>query len=283
MPCERDWLKKRVKIFYNGEESMELLENYAVLELTEGTDLTELLGILKWEKPMNAQLQGVCRGNFPSFIRKTDQERCQNLVKEIKKSFDTEDEFEVTIKLDGSSMTVYHNTLYFRGEDFEPSWEINIGVCSRNLDLKIDQEGNSFVNLAKESGLLDALTRLGANIAIQGELCGPSIQGNNEGLKENKFFVYDIFDIDTQSYVSAEHRYVILADLYDLGVSQRFVGHVPVLDAQAVLNTSEIDALLLEAEGKNEIGNEREGLVFKRLDGKFSFKVISNKFLLSEK
>ena len=51
--------------------------------LIEGDDVTELLGIKKWEKPVNAQLAGVCKGNFPSLIPKTDQERCQNLKKEI--------------------------------------------------------------------------------------------------------------------------------------------------------------------------------------------------------
>jgi hypothetical protein len=44
--------------------------------LADGTDLTEMLGIQKWEAPVNAQLAGMARGNFPSFIRKTDQERC---------------------------------------------------------------------------------------------------------------------------------------------------------------------------------------------------------------
>ena len=50
---------------------------------SEDEDLTEILNIKKWEKPINAQLAGVCRGNFPSLIPKTDQERVQNLKKEI--------------------------------------------------------------------------------------------------------------------------------------------------------------------------------------------------------
>ena len=46
----------------------------------DGDDLTELLNIKKYEKPVNAQLAGIARGNFPSFIPKTDQERIQNLM-----------------------------------------------------------------------------------------------------------------------------------------------------------------------------------------------------------
>lgn len=42
----------------------------------EGDDLTEFLGIQKWEKPIPAQLSGLVRGNFPDQVPKTDQERC---------------------------------------------------------------------------------------------------------------------------------------------------------------------------------------------------------------
>lgn len=43
-----------------------------------GDDVTEILGVLKWESPINPQLAGQVKGNFPSFIKKTEQERCQN-------------------------------------------------------------------------------------------------------------------------------------------------------------------------------------------------------------
>ncbi len=45
----------------------------------EGSNVTEVLGIQKWEAPANAQLAGQARGNFPPLIPKTDQERVQNL------------------------------------------------------------------------------------------------------------------------------------------------------------------------------------------------------------
>jgi len=51
-----------------------------VATLSDDTnDVTELLGIQKWEPPFNAQLAGMCKGNFPSFIPKTNEERIQNL------------------------------------------------------------------------------------------------------------------------------------------------------------------------------------------------------------
>ncbi|MGZ7204990.1 hypothetical protein ACXWOS_11120, partial [Streptococcus pyogenes] len=49
-----------------------------------GYDLTELLGVVKWDPPLPASLGGTARGNFPSFIYKTDQERIQNCFKTLK-------------------------------------------------------------------------------------------------------------------------------------------------------------------------------------------------------
>jgi hypothetical protein len=42
----------------------------------EGEDFTIEFGIQKWEAPVPACLAGQVRGNFPSFLVKTDQERC---------------------------------------------------------------------------------------------------------------------------------------------------------------------------------------------------------------
>lgn len=222
---------------------------------TEGDDVTEFLGVQKWEKPIPVQMQGQMRGNFPSFIPKTDQERVQNLPK----VFDgTAAEYEVTIKLDGSSMTVYW-------------WEGVFGVCSRNIDLKTEQQGNTFVDTAKR--VFDGRTFDG--LAIQGELMGPGVQGNRENLKQHEFFVFDIFDIEEQRYYAPVER-------------QRFcathcLNHVPIETHCMTLDGSTLDSLLAFAEGRSLNSQVREGLVFKRMDGKFSFKVISNKFLLGEK
>ena len=99
-------------------------------QLFEGLDVTVPLGVLKWEKAVPAQLAGVCKGNFPSLIPKTDQERAQNLVKEIVAANERGTKFEITEKLEGSSMTCY----LIDGE---------FGVCSRNMNLKETAE-NAF-------------------------------------------------------------------------------------------------------------------------------------------
>ena len=239
--------------------------------LEEGTDVTELLGIKKWEKPMNAQLAGMARGNFPSLIPKTDQERAQNLVKEIVAANEAGTRFEITEKLEGSSMTCY----LIDGE---------FGVCSRNLDLK-ETEGNAFWQTARKEGLEEKMrneTDENWDFAIQGELIGPGIQGNIYNMKEVEFRVFDVYDITNGCYLNPLPRRNLIEGM---GLK-----HVPVLVAAGslydTLGITDMPQLLKFAEGKSVmgmIGCEREGLVFKEVNGGMTFKVISNKYLLGEK
>lgn len=51
-------------------------EIFAIGEGCIGADVTDQLGVQKYEPPVPAQLTGQVQGDFPSFIKKTDQERC---------------------------------------------------------------------------------------------------------------------------------------------------------------------------------------------------------------
>lgn len=77
-------------------------------DICERIDLTETFGIQKWERALHPSLAGTARGTFPQFIRKTDEERIQNLPKTLER-YEGEP-FEESIKLDGSSMTAYFFT-----------------------------------------------------------------------------------------------------------------------------------------------------------------------------
>ncbi len=301
----------------------------------EDADLAEVLGIKKWEQPLPAELAGQAEGLFPSFIRRTDQERCQNLVNEI---FQTEDRlldfslmaqtmtaealttmqdkgllewvgdglggrwmkvdkakadvnarYEVTIKLDGSSCTVFARATV--GED--PSLvQVEGGVCSRNLQLKVNEANadNTFISVALKSGLLGVLEQFArdgdGSFAVQGELMGPGIQGNREQFKTHQLFVFDVQNIDRQTYLTADERAEFMQKLYDNGVNPNLVKHTPVLHAAvtlAELGITNVKELLAFAEGPSIFHQVREGLVFKRADGNFSFKAISNVYLAKEK
>jgi RNA ligase (TIGR02306 family) len=233
-------------------------------EIIDDEDFTEFLGVQKWEAPVNAQLAGKQRGNFPYFIRKTDEERVQNMRKFIAEAYRRQIVFEVSLKLDGSSTTVYHNF----GE---------MGVCSRNIDLQLDQEGNAFVDIAHKTGLLNILPNIGRNLAIQGELMGEGIQGNREKLTDRQLFIYKIFDIENQVYLTPKDRYDVLDELYANGYSGK---HVPVLAHEYVLPTDNIDELLAIKWGTSLTHPVPEGVVLKSHCGQYSFKIINNEFLL---
>jgi RNA ligase (TIGR02306 family) len=249
-----------------GQLSQGLLLPISVLpidmEITEGEDVTEMLGIFKYEPPIPAELQGKVKGMFPSFIRKTDEERIQNLSSEYENIRLSGKAFYVTEKLDGSSATFYYKDGVF-------------GVCSRNLEL-LETEGNSFWKIARELNLEDSLSKLGYNICVQGEIIGEGIQGNPYKIKGQTVKFFNAFNIDEQKNIPFT-KFLMLME--DLGLKT-----VPILDYEFVLPKS-IDELLLFAEDKSQLnGNfDREGVVIRGYDRKISFKVISNKFLLNEK
>lgn len=233
-----------------------------------GTDVTETLGIQKWEAPIPANLAGEIEGAFPTFIPKTDQERCQNLHDEIfGEHYD--EIYEVTVKLDGTSCTIFHN-------------DGDVGVCGRNWELR-ETEGNTLWRCARTQGLIDGLRTLGYNMALQGEVIGEGIQGNQEKLKGQHFYLYDIYDIDAKRYLTGNERAAIVALLKN-EIPSIQLHHVPIVGIyKALVNEGieNIDALLKFAEGPSLNEQvQREGLVFKSCDTQFTFKAISNKWLL---
>lgn len=94
-------------------------------------NLQELLGITKYEEPETAG-SGLTKGDFPSFMYKTDEENQANLKTKITQLCDGETELGYTFKHDGSSITVYFK------KDNEGNWIS--GVCSRSQEKKLEQE-----------------------------------------------------------------------------------------------------------------------------------------------
>lgn len=225
-------------------------------------DLAQRIGVLLYEEEVSQNLRGQPKGNWPSFLRKTDQERVQNMpwVYEDQQSW-----YEVTVKHDGTSLTVF--------KFGEAS-----GVCSRNLELKVDESNaeNLYVKTAQSTGLLEALNKYGKNLAVQGEICGPGIQSCRGGELEVKLYVFDIFDIEAGMYLDRPTRKQVLADLTSLGFTgneAEYLGTHPV--------PPNFDALMAIAESTKFNGRQVEGLVYKRLDAQVSFKVIANSYLLA--
>ena len=100
----------------------------------ESNWLQDMLGIIKYEEPESAG-SGLVKGNFPSFLYKTDEENAANRVDHINKVLDNGEEIGLTLKRDGSSWTEYH-----KKED-----RIFMhGICSRGMEKKLDQSQVTF-------------------------------------------------------------------------------------------------------------------------------------------
>lgn len=222
----------------------------------EGTDCTEALGIQKWEQEVPLQLRGQVRGTFPTEIPKTDQERIQNIrLNDSKRA----DYYEITEKMHGASCTFY---LDLDGE---------FHVCSRNMDLKPD-ENNAYWKAAIKFDVENAMRNLDLlGYAIQGELCGEGINGNNYAF-DLMFLVFDIYSVTRIDYLLPPERSELTKELS--------LVHVPVIHKMADLPES-IQHILEMADGESALNKvDREGLVFKSVYSNFSFKAVSNKWLL---
>jgi hypothetical protein len=272
-------------------------------------DLTVALKVMKWEDPEEMKVEAIkahgwrdavlkvlplplrkrvykylytkTSGSFPSWIRKTDQERVQNFSRFFEDESNLTQKYEITIKEDGSSLTCY-----LKGNE--------LGVCSRNLCVwkqkigfwsflskKKTSNDSKFYAIAREMGLIDAIRKLKRNIAIQGEYVGPSMNGNRSQRTELNIYIFDIWDIDKQQYVSVEERKEIMKKLVEFGYKGKHV-HVVAEGTLKDLKLDTMKSLLDCAIVTKYPGIEHliEGIVIKRIDGQMSFKAISNEYLI---
>lgn len=235
------------------------------LDVRLGMDVTDILGITKYEPPIPTQLSGKVRGNFPSFLFKTDETRLQSIPEILEKLKGVP--LYVTAKLDGSSATMYLN-------------EDRFGVCSRNWDLD-ETEDNSFWKVARQENIEDKLRSIGGNICIQGELMGEGVQGNKLKLSGLHFYAFQIYDIDAGLYYQYDK---FIKTCNDLNIKT-----VPIVDD----NFSTFDTVdeYVQYVIKKSIINPNvweEGYVFRTKSNEYkmydiSFKVINPEFLLNYK
>lgn len=265
-------LAQPISIFPEIQSDLELIAQHKMSwDEFYDKDYSEILNVVKFEPYIAPENIGKIRGNFPHFIQKTDQERCQNNGKHIFGNH-VNDYYEVSLKLDGTSFTGF----YVDGED---------GVCSRNNDLDLSAD-NKYTRIYINSGLQSALKSIKKNYAVQGELMGPDCVNNRENLITNKLYIFDIYDIDNGKYLSPYDRHQFCAELWTNNVNPDIVLHVPLIEANktlAEIGITDIEQLLKYAEGPSIKHAIREGLVFKSINGQFSFKVISNQYLLKQK
>ena len=265
----------------------------------EFDEVTDLLNVIKYDNSI-AQSDnkpglkaGPTAGKFPHFIPKTDQERIQNLSDWFTRYSDVE--WEETLKLDGSSCTMYKvaksPSIWSRIKAFfgAPLVNYHFGVCSRNIEIKrSDNYVKTFTNSDKESTyqssdfwrvahLYNVERHLPTGYAIQGELVGPKIQANHEKVEGLDFFIFDVYDILNSRYLTPLERANFVSTFLPT------MKHVPVLNPSIRIFEvcPDIKSLLARVQGQSmNPGTISEGRVYKSLDGTKSFKCINNDFLL---
>lgn len=236
-----------------------------VTDYFEGDDVTPLLGVIKYEIPLPAQLAGKARGNFPGFLPKTDEPRIQNFPRILEQHADKK--FFITEKLDGSSVT-----FVIKNGEFH--------VCSRSLDL-LDDGKNTIWRVAKEMKIEEQMRKLPSEAyAIQGEIVGDKIQNNTLKISGHKIYFFNAYNYETGEYLDFQE----FKDIFG------FLGFetVPILHTGIELPKT-VDEAVAMATRKSVINPDSwaEGIVYRPLKelkdtrmGRVSFKVINPEFLL---
>ena len=230
----------------------------------EGTDVSEILGVTHYEKPVSANTKGQIAGGFPShLVPKTDETRIQsvpNVIPELENV-----PCYITIKCDGTSSSyILHNEKFY--------------ICSRNNVMKDNDKNknNVYVRMAHKYEIEKKLREYGKNIAIQGEICGPGLQKNPMGLKDLELFVFNVFDIDNQKYLD----YIDFKQITE----KLELGTVPLLSDNMLFVGMSIEDFLEMSKGNYKgTKHPREGIVIRSLvekdsialEGRLSFKVIN--------
>lgn len=234
-----------------------------------GMDVTEIIGIKKWEIEERITTGGTMIGTLPYDIPHTDETRVQaepDLIQEFAGL-----EYYISTKMDGSSHSV--------GID-----ENGFHVTGHNYEYKDD--GNSpFYEFIKEIGLREKMEDFAAengltDFTIQGELCAPGIQKNRLKLTKPVWYVFTIRENGKR--IGLERMLEICRILQLESVPIEEVG----TDLPSKYPT--VEALLERADGNYPNGGKKEGIVIRptepvyseRISAVLSMKVVSNKYLL---
>lgn len=262
-----------------GEISQGLICPLSILpedgrNVVEGQDVTDILGVRKYELPPDTNMLGLTTGVRPWFIPKTSETRIQSepsLLDEMKENLPC----YVTTKMDGMSMSVY-------------SFEHNIGVTSHTKEYA-DTPVSPLWECAHRQGIIDAIHNstnpLSEHVCIQGEFCGPKIQSNHLNLQNTHFYAFTVIDLS----VAGGRRLGL--DEMTAYLNELSIDMVPIEEVYETLPFDTVEEILTRADGKYASGHAKEGIVIRpctpvksdTIQDWLSFKVLNNRYLLKEK
>lgn len=256
---------------FRGQISQGLVQPLSILpdgEYHLGDDVTEILGIRKWEIEEKVTSSGTVIGEFPSGVSKTDELRVQSYP-ELMEEFRMVASYYISTKMDGTSVTMYHKDGHF-------------GICGRNFEYA-DDEKCAMWKYVHEHNLPEKMSELGiTDIAIQGEFCGAGIQKNRLKLVRPEWYVFTVIDMNTRRRFSLD-KMQELCEMLQLKM-------VPIEEVGEQFPYESVEQLLERAKGCYTSGMNKEGIVIrpvepvysKTIEGPLSMKVLNNDYLLKE-
>lgn len=265
---------------------------------------------------------GQPKSGFPSFITKSDQTRIQSLMDYFEKYKDVE--FTAEAKYDGSSCTVFMVDKKYNSDQFGVcSRNFNLKrPCQTKLDyikecLTINcypynffkrwfkrfskvydlffgeyqsQTTNDYWNIINKCNLEEPMKMFfketGRSIAFQGEYVGPGVNNNRDKYEDHHYFIYDVYDVDKQTYLDSKERHEIVNKLKSYNTKSIIEEVDTISDSIKIFQECDtLEKMLKYVDRKTLRGNKLEGVVFKsnNMSPYFSFKCINNKYLLDEK
>jgi hypothetical protein len=260
---------------------------------SEGDDLTQVIGVKKWEKVDNNPQRYEKRRKpktwydrllynlkynflykvFPFFVKKersdfpkglvsiTDEERIQNMPRVLETHAGKT--FVVSYKLDGSSITIIHNKFLGRSK---------YRICSRRFELhdKKNDWYKVFTNTNFKRHIKTLVKYYGTNnIIVQGEAIG-KFNGNHHGLKSDEIKLFNIY-VNGKRINQREFIEVCRAN---------YIPHCPMYKEVVLSHTLPEILKMSEIKDILNMSVEVEGLVWRCVEDNLSFKVINNKYLL---
>lgn len=215
-------------------------------------------------------------GGFPThfpYVKVTDEERCENCAWVL----EDKTPMIVTEKLDGTSSTYI---LERKGKKKFEFYVLSRRVRQLTPDQKCYHDDNIYWNMAFKYDIEKHLRKyLEDNpsldyVCIQGESVG-SVQGNPLKLKEDNLYLYNFIRSDCGRVDSLKGKEI---------VESWGMNWVPIIDTAFILPDT-MEELKAQADGVSRLNPRvmREGLVYRKTaDNTFSFKNVSNKYLLSK-
>lgn len=261
-----------------------------------GDDVTDILGVTKYEPPTEAEhtrptpapknpilaffnrlfRRKKCPAEgapFPDFVSKTDETRVENMPWVLKKK---DISFEAHEKVDGQSGTFF----YRKQKRFGIFPADGFGVCSRNYRWP-KPDNSSYWAVAKRYRLrtiLPAILRAvddGSSwICLQGECIGPGIQQNKYHLTSPDLYCFNLITEKSGKLDSLWAAELVA----DFGLTW-----VPLICEKYTLPDT-VDELRSFVHGDSKLyPTLREGIVFRNYSHNLSFKCVDPAYLIKWK